>query len=119
MNSEKFFLPGGIEADGEINWNKSNIEILRLINASGFPYSGAFSYVEEIKYYIHDATIVNDDENFCSIVGQIAKIDRTEEFIEVITGKGKIRILKISKEDQKINPPTIFFNSLGKRFKSF
>jgi methionyl-tRNA formyltransferase len=80
--------------DGRIDWTKSNIEILRLINVSSEPYEGAFTFLNEIKVIIWRAEIVNDFEAFLAIPGQICKNEK--DFIDVACGVGKIRLLNIS-----------------------
>lgn len=84
--------------DGRIDWTKSNIEILRLINASNKPYSGAYGYYKEKKMIIWDAEIFEDDEIYLSEVGQVSNINEDGSII-VVTGKGKLKIKKIEYDD--------------------
>ena len=53
--------------DGRIDWNKSAIDVLRLINASNKPYAGAFGYLEGEKTIIWDARLAEDGEVFCAV----------------------------------------------------
>ena len=80
--------------DGHIDWNKSNIDIIRLINASGEPFSGAFTSYNGKKIIIWDAEIFEDDEEYLATPGQISSINK-EGYIIVITGNGKIKINEI------------------------
>lgn len=80
--------------DGRTDWNKSAIEILRLINAFNKPHSGAFCYYEGEKMIIWDAEIYDDGENYCAIPGRVSKIEKDGSII-VITGKGKLKINEI------------------------
>ncbi len=82
-----------IPEDGKINWNRSNREILRLINASNKPYSGAYCLYKNKKLIIWEAELFNDNEKYLSECGQISAIK--ENSIIVITGKGKLKIKKI------------------------
>lgn len=75
--------------DGRIDWNKSAIEILRLINACSKPYAGAFCDFEGNKLIIWDAELATE-ENFLAIPGQITLIG--QGFVEVATGEGKLRV---------------------------
>ncbi len=84
--------------DGKIDWSKTSDEVLRLINASNKPFSGAFTNYKGKKIVIWDAIKVEDESNFLAVPGQITSLD--SNFIEVACGKGKLRILKAS-EDQK------------------
>ncbi|WP_271255178.1 methionyl-tRNA formyltransferase [Pseudanabaena sp. Chao 1811] len=91
--------------DGRINWDKSNVEILRLINACNRPYAGAFCEFKSKKVIIWDAELAID-ENFLAISGQITFIGA--DFIEVATGRGKLRIKEIEIEGQLKNPSLVF-----------
>ena len=91
--------------DGRINWEKSNIEILRLINACNRPYAGSFCEFEGQKLIVWDAELA-PEENFLAISGQITFIGNG--FIEVATGKGKLRIKEIEINDQVVQPNLIF-----------
>jgi len=91
--------------DGRINWDKSNVEILRLINACNRPYAGAFCEFKSQKVIVWDAELAID-ENFLAISGQITFIGT--DFIEVATGKGKLRIKEIEIEGQLKNPSLVF-----------
>lgn len=80
--------------DGRIIWSKSNIEILRMINAFNKPYSGAFCFYKENKMIIWDAEIFEDDEKYLAFPGQVSQL-LDDQTIVVITGQGKIRIKEI------------------------
>lgn len=82
-----------IPEDGRVEWKGSAIQVLRLVNASNKPYSGAFCEYENKKLIIWDAELVEEYENFCAIPGQVTCI--TPEFIEVACGEGKLRILSV------------------------
>ena len=86
--------------DGEINWNNSNVDILRLINASGEPFSGAYSTYNGSKLIIWRAELYEDNERYLSTSGQIASINK-EGFIIVITGRGKLKITEIEYEGHR------------------
>lgn len=80
-----------IPEDGKINWHKSNFEIIRLINATNKPYSGAYGFYNKKKLIIWDAEIYDDNEQLLSEVGQISMLNSDGSII-VITGSGKIKI---------------------------
>ncbi len=102
--------------DGRIDWHKSNIEILRLINASNKPYSGAFCFYDDKKMIIWDAELYEDDERYIAEVGQIASINKEDGSIVVITGKGKLKIKEIEYES-KVCKPAEIIKSIRKRLK--
>jgi methionyl-tRNA formyltransferase len=93
-----------IPEDGRIDWSKSNTEILRLINASSKPYSGAFCFYEGKKIIILDAVLHEDQEVYLAVPGQIAKIDPNGENVIVITGKGKLGIKEIEYQGDSTKP---------------
>lgn len=99
--------------DGRIDWSKSAIDVLRLINASNKPYTGAFCEFEGQKLIIWDAELVEDGEVFCAVPGQVTKIG--VGFVEVACGVGKLRVLSVEYREQ-VSPPTILVQSIRKRF---
>ncbi len=98
--------------DGRIDWNKPAIDVLRLINACNKPYAGAFCYLEGEKIIIWDAQLVEDDENFCAVPGQVTKID--DAFVEVACGSGKLRVLE-AEVDGRSDSPRNWIQSIRKR----
>lgn len=84
--------PRGPE-DGRIDWNKKSIDVLRLINASNKPYSGAFCNFEGEKLIIWDAELADDGEIFLAVPGQVTNIG--DCFIDVACGEGKLRIKSV------------------------
>lgn len=104
-----------IPEDGKIDWSKSNIEILRLINASNKPYGGAYCFYEDKKLIIWDAELSEDDENYLSVVGQVANIEKDGSIL-VICGNGKLKIKEIE-YDEFIGKPSEKIKSIRKRLK--
>jgi len=100
--------------DGKINWNFSAVNILRLINASSEPFSGAFCNYENDKIIIWRAEIFTDNENYLAIPGQVSLIDHQSNCIIVITGNGKLKITEIEYQGDRCNPNTII-KSIRKR----
>lgn len=104
-----------IPEDGKIDWNKSSIEILRLINASNKPYGGAYCFYEDKKLIIWDAELFEDDEIFLSEIGQVAGIEKDGSIL-VISGNGKLKIKEIE-YDEFIGKPSEKIRSIRKRLK--
>lgn len=102
-----------VPEDGKIDWNKSSIEILRLINASNKPYGGAYCFYEDKKLIIWDAELFEDDEIFLSEVGQVAHINKDGSIL-VITGNGKLKINEIE-YDKFLGKPSEEIKSIRKR----
>lgn len=99
--------------DGRIDWGHSAIEILRLINASGPPYAGAFCYFGSEKAVILNANLFVDDEVYLAVPGQI--LSRAPGgCIVVATGKGKLQINAIEVANTVISPDE-FIKSVRQR----
>lgn len=90
--------------DGKIDWSKSNEDILRLINASSEPFSGAFTFVNKIKIIIWRAVLYQDDENYLAVPGQVCRVDKTNGFVTAICGNGKLKICDIEVEGKRMLP---------------
>ena len=101
--------------DGRIDWNKRNVEILRLVNASGSPYAGAFCMFEDeaLPIIVRDAELLDDGEIYLAVAGQIAAIH--DHAIDVITGEGKLR-LTVLEQDGKVLLPRELVRSVRQRF---
>lgn len=92
-----------IPSDSRLDWRASNLEILRLVNASSDPFSGAYTTYGDKTIVIDDVELFNDDEEYCAVPGQVSHIDRVLGFVVVITGAGKIKINSAKVEGLKVN----------------
>ena len=99
--------------DGKINWSQNSEEIIRLINATNKPYSGAFTFFEKKKVIIWDAEAVKDKENFLAIPGQITNILKNSIYVSSGNGKIKVNLLEIDGEELH---PTEIIKSIRARF---
>lgn len=80
--------------DGRIDWNRTAVDILRLVNASAKPYAGAFCVFQDQSMIVWDACISpTSDERFLAIPGQVTEIG--EGYVDVACGEGKLRLLQI------------------------
>jgi methionyl-tRNA formyltransferase len=70
---------------------------LRLINASSEPFAGAFTSYRGDKVVIWRAALIDDvdEKNYLAVPGQISFIDRNSGTVDVITGRGRLRLLEI------------------------
>jgi methionyl-tRNA formyltransferase len=98
--------------DGRIDWAKPAIDVVRLVNASNKPYAGAYCNFEGDKLVIWDARIVDDDEVFCAVPGQITKIG--DGYVDVACGVGKIRVVAAEYRGDTVTPAAII-KSIRKR----
>lgn len=99
--------------DGLINWRLSSVEILRLINASSEPFSGAYCQFEAEKIIIWDASLIDEQEIFFAVPGQITFLG--DGFIEVACGAGKLRVNSIEIGNYRGDPRKII-KSIRSRF---
>jgi len=81
--------------DGRIDWSADHESILRLINASSEPFAGAFTSYRGDRMVVWRAALVHDGEHHLAVPGQIARIDRDGGAIDVISGRGKLRLLEV------------------------
>jgi len=81
--------------DGLIDWNDTNVNIHNFIRAQSDPYPGAFSYIEQKKYFIVEAKLVND--TYYGTVGVIA--EKNPDSIIVCCGKNAIEIIQLREEN--------------------
>lgn len=95
--------------DGKIKWNKDNLTILRLINASSEPYSGAYCNFNNKDLVIWRAKLSNDTEKCIGIPGHVTKICNSGEII-VLTGSGKLIIEEIEFNGYR-GKPSLVINS--------
>ena len=81
------------EDDYAINWNKDATYIQQFIYSVGFPYLGASSYIEDVKYRVLDCEIEQDVqiENRCP--GKVLFVRNGCPI--VVCGKGLLRITKL------------------------
>ena len=95
---------------------KTNEEIIRLINASSEPFSGAFCEFENEKMIIWRAEILNDNENYLAVAGQVSKLNE-DGTIELICGMNKIKITEIEYDGVRTTQVTSVIKSIRKRLK--
>jgi methionyl-tRNA formyltransferase len=79
--------------DGRIDWSKDALEILRLINASSEPFSGAYAYFENVKIIVWRASLGNPIPPYLAENGQIMFTGEGE--ILISCGRGQIQLDEI------------------------
>lgn len=85
--------------DGEINWNNAAIQIYNLIRGLTHPFPGAYTYLRGKKIYIWQAELPEQEVNYVgNIPGRI--LGKREGKIEVLTGKGVLRLSRLQYDDE-------------------
>jgi UDP-4-amino-4-deoxy-L-arabinose formyltransferase/UDP-glucuronic acid dehydrogenase (UDP-4-keto-hexauronic acid decarboxylating) len=79
--------------DGRIDWRKSAIEISRLVNASGPPYFGAFTYFAGKTLKILDARVGVLAEDISAIPGQVVIVNK--DYVSIACGDGVLDLTLI------------------------
>lgn len=98
--------------DGRIDWSRSNLDILRLVNASSQPYSGAFCQFDGQKVVIWRAFLA-PNENFLAVPGQVTAV--AETYVDIATGRGKLRVTQMSVDGEMVLPSALV-RSIRQRF---
>lgn len=106
-----------VASDGKISWERSAVDILRLINASSEPFSGAFCMLDDEVIKIWRAFLYEDDEVYCAVPGQVANVNQPDGSIIVITGVGKLRITEVEYKGVRTAMPRQIIKSIRKRLK--
>lgn len=98
--------------DGRIDWAKDATSIVRLVNACAKPFAGAFCEFEGQTIIVWDASLA-PAENYLAIPGQVTEL--SHNYIEVATGRGKVRLRALEKNGAPILPSQLC-RSLRQRF---
>lgn len=84
--------------DGEINWQNSALQIHHLIRGCTQPFPGAYTTLRGKKIYIWESSMSAEQVNYVgNIPGRI--LGKREGFIEVLTGKGILRLSRLQFEE--------------------
>ncbi len=98
--------------DGRIQWDRPALDVLRLINASGRPYAGAFCQMEAGRMVVWEAELGNMQERFLAVPGQITRIG--VDHVEVACREGMVRLTEVELKGE-VAPPSRFIRSLRTR----
>lgn len=102
--------------DSQINWQLSNVIIHKIIRASSFPYSGAYSFINGQKVIFWKAKLPDNNSKFLAVPGHIVEIDKSNSTILVACGEGLLEIQEIEIDGQRFLPSGVF-RSVRERFK--
>jgi len=102
--------------DGHIDWNRSAVEILRLINASTRPYAGAFTYHKGEKVRVWSARLGTLPCPSCFVPGQVLW-KNADGSVAVGTGNAGVLLLdEVQKEGSEPCKAAELVKSLRERF---
>lgn len=89
-----------IPSDSCINWDASCVEIDRLIRASGYPFQGAYTFLNgEEKIYIQKAGIAEYEFPSVAAYGQIVVRDCVNDCVGIAAKDGVVMVYEICDED--------------------
>jgi UDP-4-amino-4-deoxy-L-arabinose formyltransferase/UDP-glucuronic acid dehydrogenase (UDP-4-keto-hexauronic acid decarboxylating) len=100
--------------DSRIDWKLTASEIIRLINASGPPYLGAYCMFQERILRIFHAETIEMQEDFSAVPGQVIVIE-SNSVIVACGDNQAIRISKVSLDKGEISNASIFIKSTRRR----
>lgn len=105
QNHEESTYAGKITKElGKIDFTKSAVEIERLVRGLN-PWPSAFTYMDDKMLKIWDADVVEGQGDNPGTITEIGK-----DYIEVATGKGKLRIRELQLEGKKRMNVAAFLN---------
>lgn len=81
-------------SDAKVRWDRPSPEVVRLINASGRPYAGAFFDLEGQVFHVHRAEWI-PCEAYCAVPGQIARINKDLSVDVACAGGGLCRVQEV------------------------
>lgn len=89
-----------IPSDSCIKWDASCVEIDRLIRASGYPFQGAYTFLNgEEKIYIQKAGIAEYEFPSVAAYGQVVVRDCVNDCVGIAAKDGVVMVYEICDED--------------------
>ena len=90
-----------VPSDSYIDWNRSCVEIDRLIRASGYPFQGAYTFLNgKEKIFIQESEISEYEFPSMTVCGQVVFRDSKKDCAGIATKDGVIIIRKLCDENQ-------------------
>lgn len=89
-----------VPSDSCINWNRNCVEIDRLIRASGYPFQGAYTFLNgKTKIYIQKAGIAQYEFPSVAVCGQVVVRDCENDCVGIAAKDGVIMIYQLCDEN--------------------
>lgn len=102
--------------DSQIDWNQHVENIYRLIRASGNPYQGAFTFLNEEKVIIWKALPYPSEDEFLAIPGHVVELKKDSGSVLVACKSGLLEVQEIEYKGKRM-PPAAFIKSIRVRLK--
>jgi methionyl-tRNA formyltransferase len=94
-----------VPADGEIDWSRPAGAIGRLVRALVPPFPGAFTFYEGRRLLVWKASPVKQPRRFEGRVpGRVVGFSRQEGWIDVLAGKGILRVEEVQRDGEAPAP---------------
>ena len=101
-----------LPVDGFIDWNACALDIVRLINASSDPFTGAYTYFNGEKLIIWKADYESYPSPSCAAGGQITNIDKKTGAAAFAARDGMVVAREVSYIDGRRVPPANIMKSM-------
>jgi len=89
--------------DGEIDWSAPSIVIDRLVRALARPFPGAFTYLDQKRLTVWRAARLAYAPRYDGrIPGRVVNVERSEGFVDVLTGDGMLRVFEVQIEGGEV-----------------
>jgi methionyl-tRNA formyltransferase len=99
--------------DGQIDWSAPSIEIDRLVRALARPFPGAFTYLEQKRLTVWRAARLAYAPRYDGrIPGRVVNVERSEGFVDVLTGDGMLRVIEVQLEGEAVAPAATVIRSV-------
>lgn len=94
-----------VPEDGLVDWHAPTITIDRLVRALGGPFPEAFTHLSLRRVGILTAEPLADPPDYVGRVpGRVVRIDREEGSVDVLTGDGVLRLLRVAVDGEAMRP---------------
>lgn len=97
-------------SDARIDWNLSAKSVLSLINASSYPYPGAYTIYKSQKIFVDDASIASLNFDILAIPGQVVEL-RPKSIVVACKDGEALEVLRIRLEGAEPLNPRILIKS--------
>jgi methionyl-tRNA formyltransferase len=105
--------------DGEIRWSDPTATIDRLVRALDGPFPPAFTFLGARRFDVHEAHPVEDAPRYEGRVpGRVVRVDRSGGSVDVLTGDGVLRVLKVSLDGDRVVPASDVVTSVSQTLVS-